>query len=86
MLVSCPDGAHGPKRAARWSPGTFRPLPHPGPVEGGRPDLAPHLSGSLAAAQHLSEAFRAPPRPALSLPTPSSHSLQARPRGPGAFL
>ena len=41
---------------------------------------------SSAAAQCLLEAFWALTQPALSLPTPSSRSLQAGPHGPEVFL
>lgn len=41
VLVSCPDGAHSPKRAARWSPGTFRPLPPSMTSEGRVPRSGP---------------------------------------------
>ena len=80
-----PDGAHSPKRAARCSQAPSGCCLHPWPVKGGCPGLAPHLGGA-AAAQHLLEAFRALTQPALSLPTPSSRSLQAGPRGPEVFL
>lgn len=68
------------------SPGTFRLLLLPMTRERRVPQPGPTPKWSIAAAQRLSEAFRAPTQPALSLLTPSSRSLQARPHGPEVLL
>lgn len=84
VLVSCPDGAHGPKRAARWSPGTFRPLPPSMTSEGRVPRRGPtpgwdHRCGpaSVRGLPGPAPASAVPPHPFLSLPAGQT----PRPRG-----
>ena len=84
LLVSCPDGAQGPKRAACWSPGTFRPLPPSMTSEGWAPrsvptpEWEPHCGpASVRGLPGPAPASAVPPHPFLSLPAGQT----PRPRG-----